>query len=96
MSLEKSVNRICPVGSTSMFPKNDPSIGALGGPSTGDRFLPSHSKKTEGGFPKPGLAIINTLSFGSHEAGPSAMLRSVMPLTTGKTGPAVHLPVYEL
>lgn len=74
-----------------MFPTNEPSRGARGGPGTTLRFVPSHSRNVEGRAPNPGLAIIRTLPFGSSDAGPSAMLR-----LGGKSGPAVQVAVFVL
>src|SRR5436190_9218620 len=90
MSFEKSHSRIWPVGRTSMLPKNEESNGALGGPGISDSVVPSHSRNVDGELNTPGLAIIRTLPLGSSAAGPS-----VMPRPSGKSGPAVQVPVFE-
>ena len=65
-------------------------MAALGEPGTEFKLLPSHSKNSAPTLKIPGLVIIKTLPSGSKAAGPSAISR-----LPGKSGPAVHVPVFE-
>src|SRR5262245_4344513 len=86
---ERSVQRISPVGRTSMLPRYEGSPLAGGGPGTSIRALPFHSKKTAPFLKTPGPVSTRTLPLGRSAAGPSAT-----PRLNGKSGPGVQVRVF--